>query len=476
MLKIYNSLSRTVEEFHPITPDKVGIYTCGPTVYDFAHIGNFRSYSTADLLVRILKYNGFALKFVMNITDVGHMTLDQAGGGDGGEDKMEKSAKKEGKSVWELAQFYTDIFLKDYTALNYTEPTKICKATDHILEQIELIKQIEANGYTYITSDGVYFDTSLLKDYGKLSSLDKTDEGKARVEANDEKKNPRDFALWKFSYPGGRSFESAQDDKLSKRQMEWKSPWGKGFPGWHIECSAMSMKYLGETFDIHTGGIDHKEIHHPNEIAQAEAATNKPLANYWVHTAFMLVAGQKMSKSLKNIYTLYDLEKEGYEPLALRYLYLQTHYRQEMNFTFPALDAASNALKNLRREIASLPEPDGFCDEYDERFLAAINDDLNIPQALGVAWEMLKSDNPTGAKAGSLYKMDEILGLNLQESVQNIQKEEGIVPEEIKELLHEREELRKMKKFNAADQIRSKLSKMGYDIEDGKKGTRVWKK
>lgn len=465
MLKLYNSLSKEIEEFKPIEPGHVGMYSCGPTVYDFAHIGNFRSYATADLLVRTLQHNGETVDFVMNITDVGHMTQDQTGGGDGGEDKMEKKAEQEGKSVWEVAQFYTEVFLKDYTALNYTEPTHLCKATDHIQEQIDLIQEIESNGFTYTTSDGVYFDTALLPYYGKLSSFDPENEGKARVEANDEKHNPRDFALWKFS----------PEDQ--KRQMEWDSPWGKGFPGWHIECTAMSMKYLGETFDIHTGGIDHKEIHHPNEIAQAEAATRKPLAHYWIHTAFMLVAGQKMSKSLKNIYTLYDLDKEGYEPLALRYLYLQTHYRQEMNFTFPALDAATNALKNLRREVASWGEPEGSCAEFDTQFQAAINDDLNMPKALATLWELVKSDNPSAAKAASLFRMDEVLGLKLRETSNAMRKEEGIIPDDVRILLEERTHLRKMRKFNAADHIRAQINKLGYEIEDSKKkGTKVWKK
>lgn len=471
MLKLFNSLTRQIEDFKPINDDYVGMYTCGPTVYQFAHIGNFRAYMTADLLVRVLKFNGYDVKFVMNITDVGHMTDDQEGGGDSGEDKIEKTAQKEGKSAKEVAEFYTDVFLKDYKALNLQDPDILCKATDHIQEQIDLIKEIEANGFTYKTSDGIYFDTARLKDYGKLSSLDQIREG-ARVEKNNEKKNPRDFALWKFS------------SKNEKRQMEWKSPWGKGFPGWHIECSAMSMKYLGQTFDIHTGGIDHKEIHHPNEIAQAEAATFHPLANYWIHTAFMLVSGQKMSKSLGNTYTLYDLEKMDYHPLALRYLYLQTHYRQEMNFTFPSLDAASNALKNLLTTIAEWDEPQFSrihisssdtegCEEFENRFLEAINEDLNFPKALSVAWELVKSDYPTASKAKTLFLMDEILGLQLQEHTQKIKNNKGIVPDHIKELVKEREDLRKQKRFHLADQVRAKIEKQGYEIEDTKKGTKV---
>ncbi|HEX8932344.1 MAG TPA: cysteine--tRNA ligase [Patescibacteria group bacterium] len=463
MLKLYNSLSRKVEEFKPINPPKVGMYSCGPTVYDFAHIGNFRSYATADLLVRVLKYNNFNVNFVMNITDVGHLVSDE----DTGEDKMEKSAKKEGKTAWEVAKFYTDAFLKDYESLNYLSPSRLTKATDHIQEQIALIKRLEEQGYTYIISDGVYFDTSKFKDYGKLSTLDKIKEGMSRVEVNPEKRNPRDFALWKFSPATGSG--------LPKRQMEWKSPWGKGFPGWHIECSAMSMKYLGETLDIHTGGVDHISVHHANEIAQSEAATHKKFVNYWVHTAFMLVAGQKMSKSLGNIYRIYDLEKEGHEPLALRYLYMQTHYRQEMNFTFASLTAAENALKKLYEEVASWDEPAIGCAEFEGRFLEAVNDDLNMSKALSVVWELVKSDYPTSAKAESLFKMDQVLGFNFESISNKLKRESGIVPEDIKKLLADRESLRREKRFNAADQIRAKIEKMGYEIEDSATGAKVKK-
>lgn len=460
MLKLYNSLSREVEEFKPINPSKVTMYTCGPTVYDFAHIGNFRSYATSDLLVRILKYNGFDVKFMMNITDVGHLVSDE----DTGEDKMEKSAKKEGKTAWEVAAFYTDAFKEDYQKLNDSMPERFAKATDHLQEQIELIKSLEEQGYTYIISDGVYFDTAKLKDYGKLSTLDKKDEGVARIEENTEKRNPRDFALWKFS-PANE-----------KRQMEWKSPWGKGFPGWHIECSAMSMKYLGETIDIHTGGVDHISVHHTNEIAQSEAATHKKFVDYWVHTAFMLVAGQKMSKSLGNIYKIYDLEKMGHEPFALRYLYMQTHYRQEMNFTFPALEAAENALKNLYEEVIKWEEPQGRLKEFEDKFLEAINEDMNMSKALAVVWEMVKSDNSSAAKANSLFRMDEVLGFNFKEIAAKLKREEGIVPSEILKLAKEREHYRKNRQFNAADQVRAQIEKLGYEIEDTEKGVKVKKK
>jgi cysteinyl-tRNA synthetase len=467
MLKLYNSLSRSVEEFKSINPSRVTMYTCGPTVYDFAHIGNFRSYATSDLLVRVLKYNDLDVKFMMNITDVGHLVSDD----DSGEDKMEKSAKKEGKTAWEVAAFYTDAFKKDYQKLNDAMPERFAKATDHLQEQIELIKRLEEQGYTYIISDGVYFDTAKLKDYGKLSTLDQIKEGVARVEVNHEKRNPRDFALWKFS------------PKDEKRQMEWKSPWSPpgedkvhGFPGWHIECSAMSMKYLGESIDIHTGGVDHVSVHHTNEIAQSEAATHKKFVNFWVHTAFMLVAGQKMSKSLGNIYRIYDLEKAGHEPFALRYLYMQTHYRQEMNFTFQALVAAENALKKLYEEVIKWEEPSGRLPEFEKKFLAAVNDDLNMPQALAVVWEMVKSDEASGAKANSLFRMDEVLGFNFREIAEKLKREEGIIPNEIRKLAEEREHYRKNRQFNAADQIRSQIEKLGYEVEDTKKGIKVKKK
>jgi cysteinyl-tRNA synthetase len=460
MLKLYNSLSRSVEEFKSINSSRVTMYTCGPTVYDFAHIGNFRSYATSDLLVRALKYNDLDVKFMMNITDVGHLVSDD----DTGEDKMEKSAKKEGKTAWEVAAFYTDAFKEDYQKLNDTMPERFAKATDHLQEQIELVKSLEEQGYTYITSDGVYFDTSKLKDYGKLSTLDQIKTGIARVDVNPEKRNPRDFALWKFS------------PKDEKRQMEWKSPWGKGFPGWHIECSAMSMKYLGESMDIHTGGVDHISVHHTNEIAQSEAATHKKFVNFWVHTAFMLVAGQKMSKSLGNIYRIYDLEKQGHEPLALRYLYMQTHYRQEMNFTFQALEAAENALKRLYEEVMKWEEPSGRLQEFEKKFLAALNDDLNMPQALAVVWEMVKSNEPSGAKANSLFRMDEVLGFNFREITEKLKREEGIIPNDIRKLAEEREHYRKNRQFNAADQIRSQIERMGYEVEDTKKGIKVKKK
>jgi len=469
-MKLFNSLSRKIEEFKPINPPHVGMYACGPTVYDFAHIGNFRTYTTSDLLVRTLKYNKYDVKYVMNLTDVGHLTGDNLGDADLGEDRIEKAAKKEKKTAWDIAKFYSDAFLKDYKRLNLTEPLLFAKATDHIKEQIALIGELEEKGFTYKITDGIYFDTSKFPTYGELSSLDKIKEG-ARVEVNPEKKNPRDFALWKFTYPKGRSFDSAQDDVASQRQMEWDSPWGVGFPGWHIECSAMSMKYLGETLDIHAGGMDLKETHHPNEIAQSEVATGKPFVKYWVHGAFILVDGKRMSKSLGNNYKVEDVVSNGFDPLTLRYLYMQTHYRQEMNFTWEAMEASQNALNRLREIISGWREtPKIGCAEYEQKFMRAVNDDLSMPQAIATMWGLVHSGYPNSAKLESLYKMDEVLGLNLKK-VQSFE-----VPEEVQKLVKEREELRKQKKFHLADQIRDKIKKLGYEIQDLESGGTIIKK
>lgn len=462
MLKLFNSLSRKVEEFKPLNPPSVGMYTCGPTVYQYAHIGNFRAYMTADILVRVLKHNNYDLKFVMNITDVGHLVSDA----DSGEDKLEKSAKKEGKTARDIADFYTDAFLKDYDTLGLTRPDVLARATDHIQEQIDLIKRLEEKGFTYVTSDGVYFDTSKLSDYGKLSTLDQIKEG-ARIEVNEEKRNPRDFALWKFS---------PQDET---RHMEWESPWSppgrdkvQGFPGWHIECSAMSMKYLGETFDIHTGGVDHISIHHTNEIAQSEGATGKKFVNYWVHTAFMLVQGQKMSKSLGNTYKLSDLVGNGYQPIHLRYLYLQTHYRQEMNFTWESLEAAKTALERLINSVAMWDKGEGeVSKKFEEKFMDALNDDLNTPQALAVVWELMKSDIKPGQKRATLLRIDEVLGLGLQRGGR---KQEPI-PEAVQSLLAERTRVRALQDFSRSDELREEIRGLGYDVQDGPTGSSLKK-
>ncbi|MBI2032887.1 MAG: cysteine--tRNA ligase [Candidatus Levybacteria bacterium] len=452
-MRLYNTLSKKIEEFVPIHSPEVGMYTCGPTVYDFAHIGNFRTYTTADILFRVLLHNGYDVKYIMNITDVGHLTGDNLGDADTGEDRMEKSAKKEGKSAWDVAEFYTQTFIKDFERLNLKKPLLFAKATDHIKEQIDLIERLEQKAFTYRTSDGIYFDTAKFPEYGKLSNLDQIKEG-ARVEPNPEKKSPKDFALWKFS-PKGET-----------RQMEWESPWGIGFPGWHIECSAMSMKYLGESFDIHVGGIDLASTHHPNETAQSEAATGKQFVAYWVHGAFILIDGKRMSKSLGNNYTVQDIVDRGHDLLALRYLYLQTHYRQEMNFTWEALQSAQQALYRLYKDVATFEEPKVGCAEYEKRFEDALSDDLNTPQALSIMWEMLKSDYPTSAKARTIYKMDAILGLDLQNSRTKIKEEIVVIPDDIKILMEERNALRKEKRYEEADKVREQIEAKGYEVVD----------
>ena len=389
MIQLYNTLTRNKEEFKPLKDKKVGLYTCGPTVYFFAHIGNLRSYIFSDILKRVLEYNGFKVNHIMNITDVGHLTSDS----DDGEDKVEAGAKKENKTAKEITEFYTKAFQEDLKKLNIQSPSKWLKATNYIKEQIELIKVLEQKHFVYKTSDGIYFDASKLKNYGKLANLQKQEiKPGARVEIISEKKNPTDFALWKLSPVN------------TKRQQEWNSPWGTGFPGWHTECVAMSIKYLGIPFDIHTGGIDHIQIHHTNEIAQAEAAFSKNLANFWLHNEFLTLSGGKMAKSEGNIYTIDSLIEKGFNPLTYRYLCLTAHYRTQLNFSFEALEAAKNALENLYQKIIELKSDNKKLntnkeklDNYKQRFLDYVNDDLNTAQALALIWDLLK-DSEISAK------------------------------------------------------------------------------
>jgi cysteinyl-tRNA synthetase len=367
-LVLYDNYTRSLRSFEPLKAGDVGLYTCGPTVYDYQHIGNCRTYLFEDLLRRVLEWNQYTVRHVMNITDVGHLTSDA----DTGEDKMEKGARRTGKTAWQIAELYTESFLTDIKALNIELPAILCRATDHIREQIEFIADIEKNGYTYRTSDGIYFDTSKQPDYGYLARLDKAglEVGK-RVDPG-EKRSATDFALWKFSPPG------------EKRQMEWDSPWGTGFPGWHIECSAMAEKYLGDYFDIHCGGEDHIPVHHTNEIAQTEARVGTRLANFWMHGYFLLSNDAKMAKSAGEFLRLQTLIDRGYDPLAYRYLCLTAHYRSQLNFTWDALDAAATGLDRMRNGVFALGgggEPDPHCLE---RFTAEINDDLNIPRALAI--------------------------------------------------------------------------------------------
>ena len=420
-LYLTNSLTRKKEKFVAINPPKVGMYTCGPTVYDYAHIGNFRTYTIADILLRTLEYNGLKVKYVMNLTDVGHLTGDNIGDADVGEDRIEKAAESEGKTAWDIAKYYSKVFLEDVKDLNIRTPGVLPAATDHIKEQIELVKTLERKKFTYKTSDGIYFDTKGYEaktgnKYGKLSTLDKIKEG-ARVEANPEKKDARDFALWKFS-PSASSGQA-------KRQMEWESLWGVGFPGWHIECSAMSMKYLGSSFDIHVGGEDLRSTHHPNEIAQSEAATGKQFVKYWLHVTFLQVEGKRMSKSKGNVYTVADIKKKKIDPLALRYLYLTAHYKDSLNFTWDSLISAGNALKKLETHVRSLrgrsdrtvlsEDKRIKVDKFNKDFRDAVNDDLNTPRALAVLWESLKSNIPSEDKYDLAISFDEVLGLKLGE-------------------------------------------------------------
>ncbi len=464
MLHLYNTLTKKIEEFTPINPPNVGYYSCGPTVYDYAHIGHARTYIFADILERVLEFEGYKVKRVINITDVGHLTSDS----DFGQDKMEKGAIREKKSVWEIAKFYTDDFFDMLVRLNIKKPGIICKATDYIKEMIEMIKKLEEKGCTYPLEDGIYFDTSKFPEYGKLTGqsfekMQKTLKAGARVELVKGKKNVTDFALWKFSPPG------------EKRQMEWESPWGKGFPGWHIECSAMSMKFLGSTIDIHTGGVDHIPIHHTNEIAQSEASTGKPFVKYWLHADHLLVDGEKMSKSLGNFYRLEDLEKKGFSPLDLRYLFLTANYRTQMNFTWKSMEASQTAydslisqISNIRSQISertSLSEEKlEKVNQFREKFTNAINDDLNTAQGLAVVWEVVKSNIPPGDKYDLLMLFDEVLGLRLVDV--GVKYETIIIPPEIKKLLDKREEYRKQGLFKESDKLRQEINDKGYTIQD----------
>lgn len=457
MVQLYNTLSRKKEEFKPIKEGEVGLYTCGPTVYGFPHLGNMRTYVFEDILKRVLTYNNFTVNHVMNITDVGHLTGDR----DMGDDKMEKEAKKEGKTAWEIADFYTKAFKDDLKNLNIIFPNIFCKATDNIQEQIEMIQTLEQKGFTYKTSDGLYFDTSKVADYTKLShqKLEELKEG-ARVEANAEKKNPTDFALWKFSPTDG-----------SKRQMEWPSPWGIGFPGWHIECSAMSVKYLGEQFDIHCGGIDHVSIHHTNEIAQTESATGKkPWVNYWVHGAFMnMKGGDKMAKSAGNFITLANtfLEK-GLHPLAYRFATLSVHYRKPMEWGDDIAVSAQNGYQNLLKKIANLGGKAGKINmEYKDKFLEDINDDLNMPKALATVQELLKSNLPDEDKLATILDFDRVLGLNLEQEIKKQKtKTAKEIPENIQKLLTERNLARQNKDWATADKLRDRIIALGFPVND----------
>ena len=452
ILKLYNTLTRKQETFKPIKKGEVGLYSCGPTVYWYQHIGNLRSYIFSDILKRVLIYNGFKVKHVMNITDVGHLTSDA----DDGEDKMEKAARKEGKKAEDIANFYWSVFRDDFKKLNILEPSIWCKATDNIKEQIGLVKKLEEKGYAYKTNDGIYFDTSKFKDYGKLAMLkiESLQAGK-RIEMK-EKRNPTDFALWKFS------------EKPGIRQQEWGSPWKIGFPGWHIECSAMSMKYLGSTFDIHAGGEDHIPVHHTNEIAQSEAATGKKFVNYWLHGSFLTFKGEKVSKSKGGLYTISELEEKNFMPLSYRYLCLTAHYRTQLEFSLENLENAQNSYKRLKNIISGLKDDSKLSSAYLKKFEAAINNDLNMPQALAVVWDLLR-DSKAAGKVKAIEQMDNVLGLEL------LKEEKTAIPAKVKMLLDQREEARKAKNFKLADELRNKIKKLGFIVEDTPSGPKCKK-
>jgi len=457
---IYNTLSRKKEELKPIKAGHVGLYTCGPTVYNYAHIGNLRSYLFEDWLKRTLIYNKYEVRHVMNVTDVGHLV----GDGDAGEDKMETGAAREGKTAWEIAQYYFEAFKKDLADLNIVEPTIWCKATDNIPEQIDLIKILEKKGFTYLTSDGVYFNTNKFPAYNQLSHLKLEDlEEGARVEKNPEKKNPTDFALWKFS-PAG-----------VKRQMEWESPWGLGFPGWHIECSAMSLKFLGSERDIHCGGVDHINVHHTNEIAQSEAATGEKFFNYWMHGAFLnIVGGKKMSKSADNFLTLDNaLVKKGLSPLAYRYAAASVHYRKPMEYSEDSFRQSQNAWNNLIKQVASLGDEAGEINEiWRHSFVAAISDDLNIPQALAITQDLLKSDLAPEIKLATVLNFDKVLGFGLDRAKDFLTSEIAFseLSNEVQALALARETARQHKDFAESDRLRDEIKSRGYCVEDTKDG------
>lgn len=472
-LRLFNTLTRKKEVFSPIKDDYVRMYNCGPTVYSYIHIGNLRAFVFADILRRAFLQNGYKVMQVMNITDVGHLSSDA----DDGDDKMTLALKREGKeltleSMFELATFYMDSFLEDLDALHIKRPTVLPRASEHIAGDIAMIETLIQKQYAYETSDGVYFDTARFSGYGKLGGIDMGGQKSgARIEVNLEKRNPIDFALWK------------KDDALG-----WESPWGRGFPGWHLECSAMAMEYLGKEIDVHTGGIDLVGTHHNNEIAQSECATGKQFARYWMHNDFITIEGTKISKSLQNTINLKQLVEHGYDPLAYRYWLLTGHYRTKMNFSFRALDGSATALTRLHRYFAEKLrfEKGGYADkQYDLQLLEAINNDLDTPKAIALVWEIVKDDKLSAkVKRATLLRFDKVLGLGLlaliKKSSTAVQLSVGTVPveelpEEVKETVVLREKAREEKNWSQADELREKLSSLGYDIEDSLEGPKVTK-
>ncbi|MGI4857572.1 MAG: cysteine--tRNA ligase [Janthinobacterium lividum] len=449
-LALYDTWSRTVRPFTPIDSERVGMYCCGPTVYDYAHLGNLRTYVFEDILRRVLILNGYAVRHVVNITDVGHLVSDA----DDGEDKMEKGSRRTGESSWSLAERYTSAFKEDWRALNLLQPTVWCRATDHIAEQIDFIRALQKNGFVYETSDGIYFDTSKQDDYGYLARLDREGLQPGKRVAMGEKRESTDFALWKFSTQSG------------KRQMEWDSPWGTGFPGWHIECSAMSANYLGSWFDIHCGGEDHIGVHHSNEIAQTQARYGTRQANFWMHGHFLTGAAGKMSKSGGDFLTLQTLVDRGIDPLAYRYLCLTASYRSSLRFSEEALESAQAALDRLRRAYVSWP-PGGIADAgFVSRFNAQVNHDLNVPRALAVLWALVKSDLSPAIRRATVDCFDQVLGLALADWT----AAEFDIPADIEALARQRELARAHKDWMLADQLRETLKARGWQVEDCDRG------
>lgn len=453
-LALYDTWSRTVRPFTTIHAGHVGMYCCGPTVYDHAHIGNLRTYVFEDILRRVLIRNGYEVRHVVNITDVGHLTSDA----DEGEDKMEKGSRRTGESAYAIAQRYTEAFVADWHALNLLEPTVWCRATDHIAEQIAFIGELDRSGYVYKTDDGLYFDTSKQDDYGFLARLDRAGLQAGKRVALGAKRNITDFALWKFSPEG------------VARQMEWDSPWGRGFPGWHIECSAMSAKHLGIWFDIHCGGEDHIAVHHSNEIAQTQAAYGTRLANFWIHGHFLtLNADSKMSKSSGDFVRLQTLRSRNIDPLAYRYLCMTAHYRSKLHFSWASLGAAQTALNRLRHLYSGWPDGGRIDPDFAARFNAELNDDLNLPRALAVLWELVKSELPPATVKATVDSFDLVLGLGLR-AWRPVASD---IPESILALLGERAQAREAKNWAKADEIRKVLNTQGWRVEDGNDGQRL---
>ncbi len=459
-LKLYNTLTRSLETFHPLNPPLVTFYSCGPTVYDYTHIGHMRTFVNNDFLKRVLLYLDYKVKHVINITDVGHLTGDS----DIGEDKLEKGAKKTGKTVWEVSKYYTDFFLKTLKLLNIVMPDYLPRATDNINEMIKIDEILEKKGFTYETKEALYFDVSKFKNYGRLSGQkleEKIQGAREEVYIDKNKKHPADFSLW-FKRVG----------RFKNHTMHWQSPWGDGFPGWHIECTAMSTKYLGKTIDIHSGGVEHIPIHHENEIAQAEAAFGVQFVRYWVHFQHLLMDGKKMSKSLGNFYTIDDILKNKINPISLRLFFAQAHYRQAQNFTWKAVKSADNSYQRLKEIYLKLKEKarssvklSGKAESYKDKFISSITNDLQLPQALAILWEVVKDKTlATEEKLELINDFDKVLGLNLN------QLKKDKIDSKVILLAQQRQEARQIKDYKKADELRKKIEALGYKIEDvGKK-------